>query len=75
MIGIFGQATGKDLKGAVCKLYYIKVYDGNGNIVKHYVPSDYNGEPCFYEIVDGDYILNTYSGTNKGTCTLGNLIQ
>lgn len=70
-MGIFGQATSKDLQGAVAKLYYIKVYDGNGNIVKHYVPSDSNGTPCFYEIIDGDYILNTYSGTDKGTCTLG----
>lgn len=70
-MGIFGQATGKDLKGAVCKLYYIKVYDGNGNIVKYYIPSDSNGTPCFYEIVNGDYILNTYTGSDKGTCTLG----
>ena len=30
-----------------------------------------NGTPCFYEIVDGDYILNTYTGSDKGTCTLG----
>ena len=70
-MGIFGDAVGKDLKGAVCKLYYIKVFDGNGNIVKHYVPSDSNGTPCFYEIVNGDYILNTYTGSDKGTCTLG----
>lgn len=70
-MGIFGQATGKDLKGAVCKLYYIKVFDGNGNIVKYYIPSDSNGTPCFYEIVNGDYILNTYTGSDKGTCTLG----
>ena len=70
-MGIFGDATGKDLKGAVAKLYYLKVYDGSGNIVKHYIPSDKNGTPCFYEIVDGDYILNTYTGSDKGTCTLG----
>ena len=70
-MGIFGQATSKDLQGAVAKLYYIKVYDSSNNLVKHYVPSDYDGEPCFYEIIDGDYILNTYSGTDKGTCTLG----
>lgn len=70
-MGIFGQATGKDLKGAVCKLYYIKVFDGNGNLVKHYIPSDSNGTPCFYEIVNGDYILNTYTGSDKGSCTLG----
>jgi len=70
-MGIFGDATGKDLKGAVAKLYYLKVYDGNGNLVKHYIPSDNNGTPCLYEIVDGNYIMNTYSGTDKGTCTLG----
>ena len=70
-MGIFGDAVGKDLWGAVCKLYYIKVFDGNGNIVKHYIPSDSNGTPCFYEIVNGDYILNTYTGSDKGTCTLG----
>ena len=73
-MGIFGDSVEKDLKGAVCKLYYIKVFDGNGNIVKHYVPSDSNGTPCFYEIVDGDYILNTYTGSDKGTCTLGPVI-
>lgn len=70
-MGIFGQATGKDLKGAVCKLYYIKVFDGNGNLVKHYVPSDNNGTPCFYEKIDGEYIMDTYTGSDKGTCTLG----
>lgn len=70
-MGILGDATGKDLKGAVVKLYYIKVFDGNGNLVKHYVPSDSNGTPCLYEVVNGEYILNTYSGTDKGTCTLG----
>lgn len=70
-MGIFGDATGKDLKGAVAKLYYLKVYDGNGNLVKHYIPSDNNGTPCLYEIVDGNYIMNTYSGADKGTCTLG----
>ena len=73
-MGIFGDAVGKDLKGAVCKLYYIKVFDGNGNLVKHYIPSDSNGTPCFYEIVDDDYILNTYTGSDKGTCTLGPVI-
>ena len=70
-MGIFGAATGKDLKGAVAKLYYLKVYDGNGNLVKHYVPSDSNGTPCLYEVVNGEYILNTYTGSDKGTCTLG----
>ena len=70
-MGIFGNATSKDLGGAVVKLYYLKVYDGSGNLVKHYVPSDYNGTPCFYEVIDGDYITNTYSGSDKGTCTLG----
>ena len=53
------------------KLYYVKVYDGNGNLVKHYVPSDNNGTPCFYEIVDGEYIIDTYTGSNHGTLTLG----
>ena len=53
------------------KLYYVKVYDGNGNLVKHYVPSDSNGAPCFYEKVNGEYITNTYSGSSGGTCTLG----
>ena len=70
-MGILGDATGKDLKGAVVKLYYIKVFDGNGNLVKHYVPSDNRGTPCIYEIVNGDYIMNTYSGINPGTVTLG----
>jgi hypothetical protein len=73
-MGIFGGSTSTGNKAAVGKLYYVKVYDGNGNLVKHYVPSDYNGTPCLYEIVDGDYILDTYTGTNHGTLTLGPLI-
>lgn len=56
---------------AVGKLYYVKVYDGNNNLVKHYVPSDNNGSPCLYEIVDGEYIMDTYTGSNHGTLTLG----
>ena len=55
---------------ANCKIYYVKIFEGN-TLVKHYVPSDSDGAPCFYEIVDGDFILNTYSGSSGGTCTLG----
>ena len=53
------------------KLHYVKVYDGNGNLVKHYVPSDNNGTPCLYEIVDGGYIMDPYTGSSHGTLTLG----
>lgn len=70
-MGIFGAASGRDLRAAVGKMYYVKVYDGNGNLVKHYVPSDNNETPCFYEIVDGEYIMDTYTGSNHGTLTLG----
>ena len=69
-MGIFGSPTGAN-RAAVAKLYYLKVYDGNGNLIKHYVPSDNNGTPCLYEIVDGDFILDTYTGSNHGTLTLG----
>ena len=62
---------GYNRKAAVMKVYYVKVYDGNNNLVKHYVPSDNNGTPCFYEIVDGEYIMDTYTGSNHGTLTLG----
>ena len=57
------------------KVYYVKVYDSNENLVKHYVPSDNNGTPCFYEIVDGEYIMDTYTGSNHGTLTLGPEVQ
>ena len=67
----FGRGTTSREKAAVAKMYYVKVYDGNGNLVKHYVPSDNNGTPCFYEIVDGEYIMDTYTGSNHGTLTLG----
>ena len=70
----FGQGTTSRYKAAVAKMYYVKVYDGNGNLVKHYVPSDNNGTPCFYEIVDGEYIMDTYTGSNHGTLTLGPVI-
>lgn len=62
------SANKKSMHG---KIYYLKVYDGSGNLVKHYVPSDNNGTPCFYEIVNGEYILDTYTGSNHGTLTLG----
>ena len=62
-------------KAAVMKVYYVKVYDSNENLVKHYVPSDNNGTPCFYEIVDGEYIMDTYTGSNHGTLTLGPEVQ
>jgi hypothetical protein len=73
ILGGYGNDNGdiKNYKSAVGKLYYVKVYDGNGNIVKHYIPSDNNGTPCFYEIVDGEYIMDTYTGSNHGTLTLG----
>ena len=67
----FGRGTTSREIAAVAKMYYVKVYDGNGNLVKHYVPSDNNGTPCFYEIVDGEYIMDTYTGSNHGTLTLG----
>ena len=70
-MNFFGRGTNSREKSAVGKLYYVKVFDGSGNLVKHYVPSDYNGTPCFYEIVNGDYILDTYTGSNHGTLTLG----
>ena len=68
---LFSDGVSGDGKAAVGKMYYVKVYDGSGNLVKHYVPSDYNGTPCFYEKIDGDYIMDTYTGSNHGTLTLG----
>lgn len=53
------------------RLHYVKVYDGSNNLVKHYVPSDNNGTPCLYEIVDGGYIMDTYTSSSHGTLTLG----
>lgn len=64
-------SIGYTKKAAVMKVYYVKVYDGSNNLVKHYVPSDSNGSPCFYEIVNGEFILDTYTGSNHGTLTLG----
>ena len=65
----FGNSGGKkSMKG---RIYYVKVYDGSGNLVKHYVPSDSDGTPCFYELIDGDYILDTYTGSYHGALTLG----
>lgn len=63
--------TSASLYAANVRLHYVKVYDGGNNLVKHYVPSNNNGSPCFYEIVDGDFILDTYTGSNHGTLTLG----
>ena len=68
-------SIGYNKKAAVMKVYYVKVYDGNNNLVKHYVPSDNNGSPCFYEIVNGEIILDTYTGSNHGTLTLGPEVQ
>ena len=73
---IWGIGQDSDNKyAAVCKIYYIKVYDENNNVVKHYVPSDSNGSPCFYEIVDGEYVLDTWTtGGTHGTLTLGPIV-
>ena len=68
---LFGIGDSSNKKSMHGKIYYLKVYDGSGNLVKHYVPSDNNGTPCFYEIVNGNYILDTYTGSNHGTLTLG----
>lgn len=57
------------------RLHYVKVYDGGNNLVKHYVPSDNNGSPCLYEKVSGEFILDTWSGSNHGTLTLGPEVQ
>lgn len=53
------------------RLHYVKVYDGSNNLVKHYVPSYNNGTPCLYNIVDGEYIMDTYTSSSHGTLTLG----
>lgn len=67
-----GGSNVSDSRYSACvKMYYIKIYDANHNLVKHYVPSDNNGTPCFYEIVDGEYIMDSYTGSNHGTLTLG----
>lgn len=66
-----GSNVSDNTHSACVKMYYIKIYDANHNLVKHYVPSDYSGTPCFYELIDGDYILDTYTGSNHGTLTLG----
>lgn len=53
------------------RLHYVKVYDGSNNLVKHYVPSDSSGSPCLYEKVNGNFVLDTWTGSNHGTLTLG----
>lgn len=63
--------AGDSRYAANVRLHYVKVYDGNNNLVKHYVPSENNGTPCLYEIVDGGYIMDTYTSSNHGTLTLG----
>lgn len=68
-------SLGYDKPAAVAKIYYVKVYDANNNLVKHYIPSDDNGTPCFYEVVDGDEVLDTYTGANHGTLTLGPVVN
>ena len=68
---LFGIGNSGNKKSFHGRIYYVKVFDGNGNLVKHYVPSDNNGSPCFYEIIDGEYILDTYTGSYHGTLTLG----
>ena len=72
----FGDNTWGTTRGSAhLKYYYLKVYDENHNLVKHYVASDYNGVPCFYEKVNGEYIIDTYTGSNHGTLTLGNPVN
>ena len=65
-----GNADDKTYAANV-KLHYVKVYDGSNNLVKHYVPSDSSGSPCLYEKVNGNFVLDTWTGSNHGTLTLG----
>lgn len=71
----FGDNAWGSRGSAHLKYYYLKVYDENHNLVKHYVASDYNGTPCLYEKVDGEYIIDTYTGSDHGTLTLGNPVN
>lgn len=69
---IFNLGYASDTTSAAnVKLYYVKVYDESNNLVKHYVPSDNNGTPCLYEKVNGNFVLDTYTGSYHGTLTLG----
>ena len=70
----FGYASDNRYAANV-KLHYVKVFDGSNNLVKHYVPSDSSGSPCLYEKVNGDFILDTWTGSNHGTLTLGPEVQ
>ena len=72
---IFGIGFSGDTKYAAnCKIYYVKIWNGS-TLVKHYVASSKDGSPCFYEKIDGDYILDTWTGSNHGTLTLGSKIN
>lgn len=72
---LFGRGTAVRRQGASARMFYTKVYDNNNNLVKHYVASDFFGTPCFYDKVDGEYVLDTYTGSDHGTCTLGNPVS
>ena len=72
---LFGKGNQTRRNAASARMYYTKVFDEYGNLVKHYVASDYDGVPCFYEKVDGEYVLDTYTGSDHGTCTLGNPVS
>lgn len=68
-LAIFGQYAGNstgnvgNTEGRY-EFYGLKCYDQNGNLIKKYVPwLDDNNVPCVRELISGDLIYNSGTGT------------
>ena len=48
----------------VIKIYYYKVWDGDGNLIQHFIPVlDQDNVPCMYDLVTETFFYNQGTGT------------
>lgn len=58
---VLGRSSGTNYP---IKLYGCKIYDGNNDLIRHFIPClDNNNVPCLYERILGETLYNTGAGT------------
>lgn len=49
--------------GAKCKIYYFKIYDKDGNILKNMIPVlDKDNVACLYDTIENEFMYNNGTG-------------
>lgn len=58
------NVAGSPTQYGIMRLYSLKFYDLDGNLMKHYVPiKDFDGVACLRDLVSETYVRNAGSGT------------